>query len=112
VRYGLCLPLVFAWTDQSGTLIQQAGFTRDISTAGLYVSCSSPPPVESTVSLQIVLPANQGILRESLSLTATAQVVRSASTGEVSGFAAVGELAIPDEDIEREVQAADKPVGT
>jgi hypothetical protein len=110
VRYSLCLPLVFEWTDQSGTLIQQAGFTRDISTAGLYVSCSSSPPVNSTLRLQIVFPANQGILRESLSLTATAQVVRSASAGELAGFAAVGELAMPDEAQKREVQAADKPL--
>jgi hypothetical protein len=93
VRYNLCLPLVFEWTDAGGILIQEPGFTRDISTGGLYVTCAKSPPINSTVSLRIALPANKEILPSSLRLEATAKVIRLASAGEAGGFAAVGELA-------------------
>jgi hypothetical protein len=74
--------------------MQEAGFTRDVSTGGLYVSCVKCPPMNSTLSLQIVLPADGQVLPGSLSLESTVQVVRFGSGGEASGFAAVGELAL------------------
>ena len=84
---------MFEWTDEGGTLIQEPGFTRDISTGGLYVTCAKSPPVNVTVNLRIALPANKEILPSSLRLEATAKVIRLASAGEAGGFAAVGELA-------------------
>ena len=103
VRYNLCLPLVFEWTDESGAVIQQPGFTRDISTGGLYVSCATSPPMNSTIRLQMVLPSNKEVFPENLTLAATARVVRFASQGEAAGFAAVGDLGSRDGDQKREI---------
>ena len=96
VRYNLCLPLIFEWTDQNGTVIQEAGFTRDVSTSGVYVNCLKSPPINSILRLQI----------------ATAQVLRFASDGEVAGFGAVGELARGDGDFRRHIHVVDKPVSS
>jgi hypothetical protein len=93
VRYKLCLPLLFKWTDESGTFMQEAAFTRDISTGGLFVSCVKCPQVGATLSLEIMLPANSEIRSHGLRLDATVQVVRIASTVEEKGFAAAGDLA-------------------
>jgi hypothetical protein len=92
VRYKLCLPLVFKWADESGTLMQEAGFSRDISTGGLYVSCVKCPPVGATIHLQIVLPPNADIRSHGLRLDATVQVTRMASELEEKGFGAAGDL--------------------
>jgi hypothetical protein len=111
VRYNLCLPLIFEWTDQNGTVIQEPGFTRDVSTSGIYISCVNSPTVNSIVRLQIALPPNKQVLPDSLLLNATAEVLRFATDGEVAGFAAVGELATGDGDFRRHIHVVDKPVG-
>ena len=108
MRYRLCLPLVLEWTDTGGTVTHQAGFTRDISTGGLYVTCAKAPPINSTVRLQIALPPNEKILPNGLRLEATAQVVRFASYGEAVGFAAVGELAKQDGNQKRGIHLVGK----
>jgi PilZ domain len=105
VRYNLCLPLVSEWVDENGRVIQEPGFTRDISTGGLYVNCVTLPSINSTVRLQIVLPPNKETLPASLRLAASATVVRLASEGEANGFAAVGELATQEGNQKREIHA-------
>jgi PilZ domain-containing protein len=109
VRYNLCLPLIFEWTDQNGTVIQEAGFTRDVSTSGVYVSCVNSPPINSILRLQIALPPNKQVLPDGLRLNVAAEVLRFATDGEVAGFAAVGELATGDRNSKRQIHVVDKP---
>lgn len=93
VRYKLCLPLLFKWTDESGTLMQEAAFTRDISIGGLFVTCIECPPIGAILSLEIMLPPNSEVRSHGLRLDATVQVVRIASPLEEKGFAGMGDLA-------------------
>jgi hypothetical protein len=93
VRYKLCLPLLFKWTDGSRDPIQEAAFTRDISTGGVFISCVKCPPVGATLSLEIMLPPNSEIRSHALRLDATAQVIRIASEREERGFGVTGDLA-------------------
>jgi len=91
-RYKLCLPLIFKWTDDSGTPIEGAGFTRDISTSGLYASCAKLPPINATLHLQILLPPDKKVLPHSLRLWG--RVVRTRAENEDRGIGVAGELAM------------------
>ena len=94
VRYKLCLPVIFKWTDEGGRPMQEGGFTRDISTVGLYISCPQLPPIQTALVMEILLPPNKRVLPDSLKLEATVEIVRVGTNGEEPGFAAVGELAM------------------
>ena len=93
VRYELRLPLVFKWTEASGNPIQEAAFTRDISTGGLFISCVECPPISASLSPEIILPPNSEIRSQGMRLDATVHVVRIASATEERGFAGAGDLA-------------------
>ena len=73
--------------------MQEAAFTRDISTGGLFVTCVKCPQIGASLSLEIMLPPNSEIRSHGLRLDATVQVVRIASAVEEKGFAADGDLA-------------------
>jgi hypothetical protein len=75
--------------------MQEAGFTRDISTGGLYVSCVKCPPINTALLLEIVLPSKGEARSGGLRLGATATIVRLATEMEEKGFAAVGEFVMP-----------------
>jgi hypothetical protein len=94
VRYKLCLPVIFKWTDEHGRPVQEGGFTRDISTVGSYISCPKLPPIQTPLALEILLPPNKKVLSERLKLEATVEIVRVGTDAEEQGFAAVGELAM------------------
>ena len=94
VRYTLCLPVIFKWTDEGGSPVQEGGFTRDISTGGLYINCPKLPPIQTPLALEILLPPNKKVLSERLKLEATVEIVRVGTDAEEQGFAAVGELAM------------------
>ena len=94
VRYKLCLPVIFKWTDEHGRPVQEGGFTRDISTVGLYISCPKLPRIQTPLALEILLPPNKKVLSERLKLEATVEIVRVGTDAEEQGFAAVGELAM------------------
>ena len=94
VRYRLCLPVIFKWTDEGGSPVQEAGFTRDISTVGLYISCPKLPPIQTALALELLLPPTKKVLSESVKLEATVEIVRVGSDAEERGFATVGKLAI------------------
>ena len=55
-RYKLRLPITYRWTDEQGMLQQAGGFTRNISTQGLYVVALQLPPNGADLSFQAVLP--------------------------------------------------------
>jgi hypothetical protein len=93
VRYKLCLPLLFKWTDGSENPVQEAAFTRDISTGGVFISCVKCPPIGATLLLEIMLPPNSEMRSHALRLDATVQVIRIASELEERGFGVAGDLA-------------------
>jgi hypothetical protein len=94
VRYKLCLPVIFKWTDERGIPVQEGGFTRDISTVGLYINCPKLPPIQTVLALEILLPPTKKVLSDSLRLRATVEIVRVGTDTEERGVAAVGELAM------------------
>ena len=74
--------------------MQEGGFTRDISTVGLYINCPELPPIQTALVMEILLPPNKRVLPVSLKLEATVEIVRVETESEEPGFAAVGELAM------------------
>ena len=64
-----------------------AGFSRDISAQGILVVCDEPPPPkDSLVHLEVLLPSGDTKERK-LWLRATGPVVRSGGDGAETGFA-------------------------
>jgi hypothetical protein len=67
------------------------GYTRDISTHGVFVFSAEVPPVGTTVRLEFQFPP----LEQSsggLHLKSVGEIVRSESNGQATGFAAVSEF--------------------
>jgi hypothetical protein len=91
VRFQMLVPVVFRWVDEQGVTQRGAGFTRDISVAGLFVYSATPPPADAVVELEVVLPLNQGTGQGSR-LRAPGRVVRVEGSGERSGFAAMSDF--------------------
>ena len=73
--------------------MQEAAFTRDISTGGLFVTCVKCPQIGASLSLEIMLPPNSEIRSHGLRLDATVEVIRIASELEERGFGVTGDLA-------------------
>ena len=90
-RFLLGCPAIFEWTDQQGRPHAGAGFTRDVSTLGVFVLSTVSPPDESKLQMQILLPQPA---EEGLKLRSEATVVRIESKNEGSGFAARSEFAL------------------
>ena len=95
-RFSLAVPVLFRWSDQGGSELQGAGFTRDISTNGTYIAVQGEfPAVATTTQVEILLPSLHQNVR-GLKLTADGYVVRSGDETEVSGFALSTDFAISD----------------
>jgi hypothetical protein len=91
VRFQIRLPVIFRWSDEQGGRQQNGGFTRDISTGGLFIYSLIPPPLGVTVEFEVVLPA----LEESghgVRLRSEGRVLRIERRGEHTGFAATGDF--------------------
>ena len=73
--------------------MQEAAFTRDISTGGLFVTCVKCPQIGASLSLEIMLPPYSEIRSHGMRLDATVQVVPIPSATEEKGFAGAGDLA-------------------
>lgn len=106
-RFLLRCPAIFEWTDQRGRQHVGAGFTRDVSTLGVFVLSTAAPPGEGTLQMQIMLPPPQPA-EEGLKLQSEATVVRIESQSEGSGFAARSEFALVGETV-GEQRGSDKP---
>ena len=87
VRFQMRLPAIFRWTDEQGIVRQEGGFTRDISTAGLFVYASTPPPPDTVVELDVLILLPEQ--RQGTHLRGSGRVVRVEGKGEHAGFAAV-----------------------
>jgi hypothetical protein len=93
VRFHIRLPVIFRWSDEQGGRQQNGGFTRDISTRGLFVYSLIPPPSGGTVDLEVMLPP----LEESghgVRLQSEGRVLRIERKGEQTGFATTGDFDI------------------
>ena len=91
VRFQIRLPVIFRWNGEQGSRQQNGGFTRDISTGGLFVYSLIPPPSGVTVELEVMLPP----LEESghgVRLRSEGRVLRIERKGEHTGFAATGDF--------------------
>lgn len=75
-RFEMCAPVIFSWTDDQGNRHEGAGFTRNISTAGLLVIVHSAPPSQlALVDVEVILPAiGEGV--RGLQLKSQGPVVR------------------------------------
>jgi hypothetical protein len=91
-RFLLRCPAIFEWTDQKGRPQVGAGFTRDISTLGVFVLSTASPSGEGTLRMQIVLPPQPD--EEGLKLQSMASVVRVEKQRAGSGFAVRSEFAL------------------
>ena len=94
IRYRMRVPVLFNWDDEEGTRRQNAGFTRDICTHGLFVYCSECPPIGIVLNLSVVLPPF-GESDCEVHLNAEGTVIRTERKGDSSGFAVASEFALP-----------------
>jgi PilZ domain len=88
LRFSLHAPTIFRWTNQRGKQKQSAGYTRDISTSGIFVISSARLLVGTAVSLEVYLPALEKDSSQRLRLEARGKIIRLAETSEGRGFAA------------------------
>jgi PilZ domain len=85
-RYKVRLPVLFKWSEANGVGLQGGGFTRDISTDGLFVCCDRFPPLKTVLSMEILLSFG-GAPSSSLLLTGQGEVVRIEGREKQTGFA-------------------------
>jgi hypothetical protein len=55
LRFPLSFPAVFTWEQPQGGSYQSEGITRDVSAKGAYILCTTCPPNNSTVHIEIQL---------------------------------------------------------
>jgi hypothetical protein len=87
VRYKLCLPVIFRWTDE--TEHTEGGFTKDVALDGAFVVSSRCPPVGCNVRIELLLPALDEMGCE-LRVVCMGKVTRVQRTTECSGFGVQG----------------------
>ena len=91
-RLPLKVPVIFRWRDRQGTRCRGNGFTRDLSSEGMFVVSDRCPPAGAAIKLNLILPA---LSREALGLRMAGQgrVLRVDATGgaPTGGFAARNE---------------------
>jgi hypothetical protein len=88
-RYRLTLPVLVRWPAGSGTHTS-GGFTRDVSTRGVFVLCSEKLPAETMVGIEILLPTPDKL--PGMVLKTTGRVVRTQGENEGAGFAVEGQF--------------------
>ena len=88
IRFGLRAHVFFAWTDRDGVTHKGEGFTRDISSHGVYIHAEGGAPTERDVEIDIniLLPSSLDTPR-TLHMSGRAKVTRveSAINDKYSG---------------------------
>lgn len=92
------IPVIFHWTNEQQQLQHGAGFTRDISPAGLFVYSATPPPPDSAIELDVLLPIHEG--GQGTRLQAPGRVVRVEGRGDRAGFAATSDFGLHDSPVQ------------
>ena len=91
IRYPVHAPVLFRWTDAEGVGLQGGGFSRDISTGGLFVCCDRLPPVKTVLHLEVLLSLVEAP-SPGLWLRGQGEVVRVEGRENQPGFAAKAHL--------------------
>ena len=55
-RFRLRLAVVFSWRDEHGIVQGSEGWSRDLSSRGIYVRAETVPPVGAAVEMNVFLP--------------------------------------------------------
>jgi hypothetical protein len=97
MRYRLRAPVIYRWNDAEGVTHQDAGFTRDLGTGGVFVHSVNHPPPGTVITLELVLPPLAGS-EQSIRLQTLGLVLRTEKKGAQSGFAASARLGLPETD--------------
>ena len=101
-RFRLRLAVVFSWRDEQGIVQGSEGWSRDLSSRGIYVRADMLPPVGTAVEMNVFLP-EPGYQIRAAELHAKGPVVRidrHAGT-QSSGFAAMNHTVLLRESSER-----------
>ena len=91
-RYQLILPVLFEWKDPEGTFHREGGFTRNVSTRGLYVDCTLCPSAGAVLQIEVLLPVHWRRAPQGAKLVAGVKVLRVQDVQGKTGFAAMGNL--------------------
>lgn len=91
-RYVLDLPVVFHWKDASGQRFSGTGFTRDISSAAMFVIASEMPASDVLVTCEVMLPRHPS--GTSMQISARGRVLRVEHGLDLRhrGFAVCGDM--------------------
>jgi hypothetical protein len=87
-RHDLSAPVKFDWKVSDSTHRQGTGVTRDFSAGGLFVMTDDPPPVGTTVRVEVDLETSR--LGPAVTVRAKGKVNRIETTdltGRLGGFA-------------------------
>ena len=94
IRYRLDFPAIFSWESSQRRRLQGEGITRDIGPFGAFVFTSTcPPPVESTIQLEVLLPPLTGA-KATIRIKGEARVLRvepRREKGVTGGFAVLSD---------------------
>ena len=108
-RFRLRLAVVFSWRDEHGIVQGSEGWSRDLSSRGIYVRAEMVPPVGAAVEMNVFLP-EPGYQIRAAELHAKGRVVRvDRHTSTQSGFAAMNHTVLLRESSEQ--TAAEKNRG-
>jgi len=94
LRYQLDFPAIFSWESSQRSRLQGEGITRDICPFGAFVfTPACPPPVESTIQLEVLLPPLTGA-KATIRIKGEARVLRvepRREKGVTGGFAVLSD---------------------
>jgi hypothetical protein len=89
IRFGVRALVKFEWIDGQGTRHQEQGFTRDISSRGMFIFSDSLPPTKADLQAEVFFGGIAGA-GANLELRVNALVLRVESvleSGSYNGFA-------------------------
>lgn len=75
LRVPVAVSAVVSWADPTGRLQRTSAVTKDMSSKGMFLFSDSPPPVGSSIQLEIPLPLLR-YAETSVRVKADAKVVR------------------------------------
>jgi hypothetical protein len=91
IRFLLRVPVTFKWNDEQAQPHEGSGFSRDISTAGIFVMTEIYPPLGAAVDVEVLLPSIRDDAPQGLRLNSPGIVLRVIET---EGFASTSDFAM------------------
>ncbi len=75
IRFALRAPVHFRWKDRDGIVHRGQGFTRDISSQGVYIYAESQPPPDTNIHIDVLF-SSLLEARSPVQMSAGAKVIR------------------------------------